>query len=62
MSSWFFWSQGILSISRCIMVLALNRAARYASERVGFGVAIGQNQAIQHPLAERAGSSSKRPN
>jgi len=32
---------------------ALDRAARYASERVVFGRAIGQNQAIQHPLAER---------
>src|ERR1700752_538061 len=32
---------------------ALHRAARYASERVVFGRPIGQNQAIQHPLAER---------
>jgi acyl-CoA dehydrogenase len=32
---------------------ALNRAARYAAERVVFGRPIGQNQAIQHPLAER---------
>jgi acyl-CoA dehydrogenase len=32
---------------------ALDRAARYAKERVVFGRAIGQNQAIQHPLAER---------
>src|SRR5271169_5889641 len=32
---------------------ALARAARYASERVVFGRPIGQNQAIQHPLAER---------
>ncbi len=31
---------------------ALDRAARYASERVVFGRPIGQNQAIQHPLAE----------
>ncbi|KAF8519623.1 acyl-CoA dehydrogenase/oxidase [Hysterangium stoloniferum] len=31
---------------------ALRRAARYASERVVFGRAIGQNQAIQHPLAQ----------
>lgn len=30
---------------------ALRRAARYASERVVFGRPIGQNQAIQHPLA-----------
>jgi acyl-CoA dehydrogenase len=30
---------------------ALDRAARYASERVVFGRPIGQNQAIQHPLA-----------
>ena len=32
---------------------ALERAARYAGERVVFGRPIGQNQAIQHPLAER---------
>ena len=32
---------------------ALQRAARYARERRVFGRAIGQNQAIQHPLAER---------
>src|SRR6267142_3796639 len=31
--------------------VALNRAARYAAERVVFGRPIGQNQAIQHPLA-----------
>ncbi|AIT82133.1 acyl-CoA dehydrogenase family protein [Novosphingobium pentaromativorans] len=30
---------------------ALNRAANYARERVVFGRPIGQNQAIQHPLA-----------
>ncbi len=32
--------------------VALARAARYATERVVFGRPIGQNQAIQHPLAE----------
>jgi acyl-CoA dehydrogenase len=32
--------------------LALARAARYARERVVFGRPIGQNQSIQHPLAE----------
>ena len=32
---------------------ALARAARYARERVVFGRPIGQNQGIQHPLAER---------
>ena len=32
---------------------ALDRAARYAVERVVFGRPIGQNQGIQHPLAER---------
>ena len=32
---------------------ALARAARYAKERLVFGRPIGQNQAIQHPLAER---------
>jgi len=31
---------------------ALDRAATYARERVVFGRPIGQNQAIQHPLAE----------
>lgn len=31
---------------------ALRRAAKYASERVVFGRPIGQNQAIQHPLAK----------
>ena len=31
---------------------ALDRASRYARERVVFGRPIGQNQAIQHPLAE----------
>lgn len=31
---------------------ALNRATRYAKERVVFGRPIGQNQAIQHGLAE----------
>ena len=31
---------------------ALDRAARYARERVVFGRPIGANQAIQHPLAE----------
>ena len=32
---------------------ALNRAARYAGERVVFDRPIGQNQGIQHPLAQR---------
>jgi acyl-CoA dehydrogenase len=32
---------------------ALSRAAKYAKERVVFGRPIGQNQGIQHPLAER---------
>jgi acyl-CoA dehydrogenase len=31
---------------------AINRAARYARERVVFGRPIGQNQGIAHPLAE----------
>jgi acyl-CoA dehydrogenase len=31
---------------------ALNRAVRYANERVVFGRPIGQNQAIAHPLAD----------
>src|SRR5207253_7850412 len=32
---------------------ALRRATAYAKERIVFGRPIGQNQAIQHPLAER---------
>lgn len=32
--------------------VALARAARYARERIVFGRPIGQNQAIQHPLAK----------
>jgi len=32
---------------------AIQRAARYARERIVFGRPIGQNQAIQHPLAQR---------
>lgn len=32
---------------------ALSRAARYARERVVFDRSIGENQAIQHPLAQR---------
>ena len=32
---------------------ALRRAADYARERVVFGRPIGQNQGVQHPLAER---------
>jgi acyl-CoA dehydrogenase len=31
---------------------ALNRAAKYARERVVFGRPIGKNQGVQHPLAE----------
>ena len=30
----------------------LEKAAAYARERIVFGRPIGQNQAIQHPLAE----------
>ncbi len=33
--------------------LAIDRAARYARERIVFGRPIGQNQAIQHPLAQQ---------
>ena len=36
-----------VGMGRC----AIDRAARYARERVVFGRQIGQNQAIQHPLA-----------
>jgi len=35
-----------------IGLLALERATNYAKERVVFGRPIGQNQAIQHPLAK----------
>lgn len=37
-----------IGIGQC----ALDRASQYARERVVFGRPIGQNQAIQHPLAE----------
>jgi acyl-CoA dehydrogenase len=37
----------LVGLGRC----AVARAARYAKERVVFGRPIGQNQAIQHPLA-----------
>src|SRR5437773_2671408 len=33
--------------------VALARAAKYAGERIVFGRPIGQNQGVQHPLAER---------
>ena len=33
--------------------VALGRAQRYANERVVFDRAIGKNQAIAHPLAQR---------
>ncbi len=33
--------------------VALSRAARYAGERIVFDRPIGQNQGVQHPLAER---------
>ena len=33
--------------------VALKRAAEYAKERIVFDRPIGQNQAIQHPLAQR---------
>jgi acyl-CoA dehydrogenase len=33
--------------------VALKRAARYANERIVFDRPIGQNQGIQHPLAQR---------
>ncbi|KAF9501023.1 acyl-CoA dehydrogenase NM domain-like protein [Pleurotus eryngii] len=49
-----------MNAERCLLagealgigLAALRRAARYASERVVFGRPIGQNQAIQHPLAQ----------
>lgn len=44
----------ILVAAECIGIGqdALGRASRYAQERVVFGRPIGQNQGIQHPLAE----------
>ena len=39
----------LVGLGRC----ALARAAKYAKERVVFDRPIGQNQGIQHPLAER---------
>src|SRR5919204_4421050 len=39
----------LVGLGRC----AVKRAARYAKDRIVFGRPIGQNQAIQHPLAER---------
>lgn len=38
----------LVGIGRC----AINRAARYANERIVFDRPIGMNQSIQHPLAE----------
>ena len=38
---------------------ALSRAAHYAKERIVFGRPIGQNQAIQHPLAALDGFGSR---
>jgi acyl-CoA dehydrogenase len=38
----------------------LDRAARYAKERVVFGRPIGQNQAIQHPSPSAGSSSTER--
>lgn len=45
----------ILIAAECVGLgrVALARAARYANERIVFGRPIGQNQGIQHPLAER---------
>ena len=45
----------ILIAAECVGLgrVALDRAARYANERIVFGRPIGQNQGIQHPLAER---------
>lgn len=49
-----------MNAERCLLAgealglgyVALQRAANYARERVVFGRPIGQNQSIQHPLAE----------
>ncbi len=44
----------ILVAGECIGIArnALKRAAQYANERVVFGRPIGQNQGVQHPLAQ----------
>ena len=44
----------ILVAGECIGIArnALTRAAQYANERVVFGRPIGQNQGVQHPLAQ----------
>ena len=39
-------------------MVAIHRAARYAQERIVFNRPIGQNQAIQHPLAEAIAANS----
>src|ERR1044072_5460464 len=44
----------LVGLGRC----AVKRAAKYAKERVVFDRPIGQNQAIQHPLA--AGPAARR--
>ncbi|TID17089.1 acyl-CoA dehydrogenase-like protein [Venturia nashicola] len=49
-----------MNAERCLLAgealglgyVALSRAAKYAQERVVFGRPIGQNQGIQHPLAD----------
>lgn len=49
-----------LNAERCLLAgealglgyVALEKAAKYAKERVVFGRPIGQNQGIQHPLAD----------
>lgn len=40
--------------AECVGVgyVALRRAAQYSTERIVFGREIGQNQGIQHPLAD----------
>ena len=43
-----FIAASMVGLGRC----ALKRAAEYAKERIVFDRPIGQNQAIQHPLAE----------
>jgi acyl-CoA dehydrogenase len=48
-----------MNAERCLLAgealglgyVALEKAAKYARERIVFGRAIGQNQGIQHPLA-----------
>src|SRR3546814_3281237 len=57
---WFYYSRDVLNPERILVAsegislgkVALARATEYARDRVVFGRPIGQNQAVQHPLAD----------